>query len=184
MVQLLALTSASASPPLRRRPTYHSLLTTHNSPLLTTQVENLLPIYVLHVIFHDLLCATCVYRCNENTLLHVRYSRQDVQLSILPVYHLRLNQTACNDFHQQTKYEYIECHPMAQIQPSQEYKSVVTFIWTGNWHHCDSTSMTEGSILAALSAIVATRTTHCPVPLHRSLSFIPRGFMLRVLLCI
>ena len=50
--------------------------------------------------------------------------------------------------------------------------------------HCDSTSMTEGSILAALSAIVATRTTHCPVPLHRSLSFIPRGFMLRVLLCI
>ena len=59
---------------------------------------------------------------------------------------------------------------MAQIQSSQEYKSVVTFIWTGNWHHCDSTSMTEGSILAALSAIVATRTTHCPVPLLRSLS--------------
>ena len=46
----------------------------------------------------------------------------------------------------------------------------MTFIWTGNWHHCDSTSMTEGSILAALSAIVATRTTHCPVPLHRLLS--------------
>ena len=59
---------------------------------------------------------------------------------------------------------------MAQIQPSPKYKSVMTFIWTGNWHHCDSTSMTEGSILAALSAIVATRTTHCPVPLHRLLS--------------
>ena len=59
---------------------------------------------------------------------------------------------------------------MAQIQPSQEYKSVVTFIWTGNWRHCDSSSMTEGSILAALSAIVATRTSHCPVPLHWSLS--------------
>ena len=59
---------------------------------------------------------------------------------------------------------------MAQIQPSPKYKSVMTFIWTGNWHCCDSTSMTEGSILAALSAIVATRTTHCPVPLHRLLS--------------
>ena len=169
MVQLLALTSASASLPLRRRPTYHSLLTYtsqfSSQTACTTQVENLLPICIVQVSFHDQLCATCVCRCNENTLLHVRYSRQDVQLSILPVYHLRLNQTACNDFHRQTKYEYIECHPMAQIQPSPKYKSVMTFIWTGNWHCCDSTSMTEGSILAALSAIVATRTTHCPVPL-------------------
>ena len=112
LVQLLALTSASASRPLRRRPTYHSLLTYtsqfSSQTACTTQVENLLPIYILQVSSMTKLCATCVCRCNENTLLHVRYSRQDVQLSILPVYHLRLNQTACNDFHQQTKYEYIE----------------------------------------------------------------------------